>query len=92
MGITAIAIYEFVPILPSFADGSIAHFALSYEPTEDNELPLREGERIIEIEAPSEEWWQGKNEQGQVGLFPGKFIHFDVLGDWVTQRPFSELR
>ena len=45
----------------------------SYDRAEENELSFREGDRIIEIEAASEDWWQGKDAHGNVGLFPGKF-------------------
>jgi hypothetical protein len=46
---------------------------VSYDAAEDNEITFREGERIIEIEPASEDWWMGKNEQGEIGLFPGTF-------------------
>ena len=29
----------------------------SYDAAEDNELTFREGDRIVEIEAASDEWW-----------------------------------
>lgn len=44
----------------------------SYDAAEDNEITFREGEVITEIEPASEDWWQGKNPRGEVGLFPGK--------------------
>lgn len=44
----------------------------SYDAAEDNELSFRAGDRIIEIEAASEDWWQGKDKDGLVGLFPGE--------------------
>lgn len=43
----------------------------SYDAAEDNELTFREGDRIVEIEAVSEDWWQGRDQHGNVGLFPG---------------------
>ena len=46
-------------------------FRGSYEASEDNELSFREGDRIVEIEAASDDWWQGKDVHGNVGLFPG---------------------
>jgi drebrin-like protein len=46
----------------------------SYEAAEDNELSFREGDRIVEIEAASDEWWQGKDAHGNVGLFPGAYL------------------
>jgi hypothetical protein len=38
---------------------------------EDNEISFVEGDTITEIEPASEDWWQGKNKHGAVGLFPG---------------------
>jgi hypothetical protein len=43
----------------------------SYEAAEENELSFHEGEYIYEIEAASDDWWQGKDVQGNAGLFPG---------------------
>ena len=45
---------------------------LSYDRAEENELSFREGDRITEIEAASEDWWQGKDKDGNIGLFPGQ--------------------
>jgi hypothetical protein len=53
-------------VLPMF----ISHY--SYDAAEDNEITFREGELITEIEPASEDWWQGKNPRGEVGLFPGE--------------------
>ena len=44
----------------------------SYDAAEDNEISFREGDRIIEIEPASEDWWQGKDKHGNTGLFPGE--------------------
>ena len=46
----------------------------SYEAAEENEVSFLEGERIVEIEAVSDDWWQGKTADGRVGLFPGMFL------------------
>ena len=43
----------------------------SYDAAEDNELSFREGDRITEIEAVSDDWWSGRDQHGNVGLFPG---------------------
>ena len=45
---------------------------ISYDRAEENELSFKEGDRITEIEAASEDWWQGKDSDGNIGLFPGK--------------------
>lgn len=51
----------------------------SYDAAEDNELSFREGDRIVEIEAVSDEWWQGKDAHGNAGLFPGVYRVLHVL-------------
>jgi len=52
----------------------------SYDAAEENEISFREGERIVEIEAMSDDWWQGKMVDGSVGLFPGMFLLIVDLG------------
>jgi hypothetical protein len=44
----------------------------SYDAAEDNEISFAEGDLIVEIEAASDDWWQGKDRAGNVGLFPGE--------------------
>jgi hypothetical protein len=51
-----------------FTDGCLH----SYEAAEENEVSFVEGELITNIEAPSDDWWSGRNPRGEVGLFPGK--------------------
>lgn len=42
-----------------------------YEAAEDNELTFAEGDKIVDVEFASDEWWQGTNERtGEQGLFP----------------------
>ena len=45
-------------------------YTSSYEAAEDNEISFVVGDRITEIEPASEDWWQGKDKHGNVGLFP----------------------
>lgn len=45
-----------------------------YEKAEENELELRDGERIVNIDMVDEDWWMGQNEQGEVGLFPANYV------------------
>lgn len=47
----------------------------SYDAAEDNEISFVDGELITHIEAPSDDWWSGRNPRGEVGLFPGKRIY-----------------
>ena len=47
---------------------------ISYEAAEDNEISFSEGDRIIQIEAVLEEWWEGTLADGRRGLFPGESL------------------
>jgi len=57
----------------------------SYDAAEENEISFQEGERIVEIEAVSDDWWEGKMANGRVGLFPGMFLLISAL------NPFTEV-
>ena len=56
----------------------------SYEAAEDNEISFVVGDRITEIEPASEDWWQGKDKHGNVGLFPGEFFFFFSLAERIV--------
>lgn len=46
-----------------------------YEMDEDNEITLAEGDQIVDIEFPSEDWWSGTNARtGATGLFPANYV------------------
>ncbi|KZP18119.1 SH3-domain-containing protein [Athelia psychrophila] len=45
-----------------------------YQATEENELSFAEDDRIIGIEIASDEWWQGMDQHGNVGLFPANYV------------------
>ncbi|TKA31778.1 hypothetical protein B0A50_01857 [Salinomyces thailandicus] len=45
-----------------------------YEKAEENELELREGERVSGIEMVDEDWWMGANARGETGLFPSNYV------------------
>ena len=45
-----------------------------YEKAEDNEIELREGEYVTNIEMVDEDWWMGQNSQGETGLFPSNYV------------------
>lgn len=44
-----------------------------FDATEDEELAFKEGDILI-IEATHENWFEGRNEKGQMGLFPSTFV------------------
>lgn len=45
-----------------------------YEKAEDNEVELREGEYVTDIEMVDKDWWLGVNARGERGLFPGNYV------------------
>ncbi|KAJ5112087.1 hypothetical protein N7532_000132 [Penicillium argentinense] len=62
------------------AEGGIrAQVQFDYEKAEDNEIELREGEIVTEIDMVDEDWWLGVNARGERGLFPGNYV--EVLQD-----------
>lgn len=59
------------------ADNSGGHEAIAqydYEKAEENELELREGERVFNIDMVDEDWWMGENSRGEKGLFPSNYV------------------
>lgn len=60
--------------LPSSTDSIQAIVQYDYEKAEDNEIQLREGELVTDIEMVDEDWWLGVNAQGERGLFPSNYV------------------
>jgi hypothetical protein len=56
-----------------------------YEKAEDNELELRDGERITNIDMVDEDWWMGQNSRGEVGLFPANYVELVPDGPGAAQ-------
>ena len=54
--------------------GKRALVQYDYEKAEDNELELKEGELVSNIEMVDENWWMGQNPQGETGLFPSNYV------------------
>ncbi|KAI1460494.1 hypothetical protein F4805DRAFT_417691 [Annulohypoxylon moriforme] len=54
--------------------GKRALIQYDYEKAEDNELELREGEFVTNIEMVDDDWWMGTNSQGETGLFPSNYV------------------
>ncbi|KAJ1968439.1 actin binding protein, partial [Dimargaris verticillata] len=55
---------------PSSGQNAVAVY--DFDPTEENELGFKEGDLIQNIEFVADDWWQGTNAAGHIGLFPGK--------------------
>ena len=54
--------------------GKRALVIYDYEIAEDNELPLKEGEYITNIDMVDTDWWMGQNSRGETGLFPNTYV------------------
>lgn len=54
--------------------GERALVQYDYEKAEDNELELKEGEYVTNIEQVDEDWWMGQNPRGESGLFPSNYV------------------
>ena len=69
------------------ADSGVIHAVAQYdyEKAEENELELREGERVTNIEMVDEDWWMGQNSKGETGLFPSNYV--EVVEDQAAGGP-----
>lgn len=54
--------------------GLRAAVQFDYDKAEDNEIDLREGEVVTEIDMVDEDWWLGVNTKGERGLFPANYV------------------
>ncbi|KAJ5622802.1 hypothetical protein N7490_011407 [Penicillium lividum] len=61
-----------------------------YEKAEDNEIELREGEYVTDIEMVDDDWWLGVNAQGERGLFPGNYVEI-LEGDDVAPTTHDQV-
>lgn len=55
---------------------------------EANEIPLMEGELIVEIIQIDEGWWEGTNSQGQRGFFPANYVE---VRDTQQSQPIAQV-
>ncbi|PTU23758.1 hypothetical protein P175DRAFT_04642 [Aspergillus ochraceoroseus IBT 24754] len=70
------------------ADGIKALVQYEYEKAEDNEIDLREGEYVTEIEMVDKDWWLGLNTRGERGLFPSNYV--ELVKDDPHSHPESD--
>lgn len=54
--------------------GKRALVQFDYDKAEDNEIDLREGEHITNIDMVDADWWMGQNSRGEAGLFPSNYV------------------
>ena len=70
--------HEAVASAPAATQGGVggerAKAEYDYEAAEDNEVSLREGEIVSNIEKIDPDWWVVTNEKGQSGLVPANYL------------------
>ncbi len=66
--------------------GKRALVQYDYEKAEDNELELKEGEYVSNIEMVDDDWWMGENPRGETGLFPSNYVEL-VEGNAQASEP-----
>ncbi|KAL8842712.1 MAG: hypothetical protein Q9170_000368 [Blastenia crenularia] len=54
--------------------GKRALVQFDYDKAEDNEIDLREGEYVTNIDMVDNDWWMGENASSDVGLFPSNYV------------------
>lgn len=73
----------------SSGGGQRALVQYDYEKAEENELELREGEYVTDIDMVDEDWWMGRNPRGETGLFPANYVEV-VAGEHAAASPTAE--
>ncbi|OKL58508.1 hypothetical protein UA08_06268 [Talaromyces atroroseus] len=61
-----------------------------YEKAEDNEIELKEGEYVTDIEMVDPDWWLGVNVHGERGLFPSNYVEVVEQESEVAQHEASQ--
>ncbi|KAH8883971.1 hypothetical protein GQ53DRAFT_407076 [Thozetella sp. PMI_491] len=79
---------EDVPPAAAAASGKRAVVQYDYEKAEDNEIELREGEYVTNIEMVDDDWWMGTNTQGESGLFPSNYV--EIVDDDAGAAPAAQ--
>jgi hypothetical protein len=59
-----------------------------YEKAEANEIELKEGEYVTDIEMVDQDWWLGVNAGGERGLFPSNYV--EIVEDRSSHNPGHE--
>jgi len=76
----------------STGNGEYAIVTYDYEPGEDNEIALVEGEIIKNIVQIDEGWWQGENSKGEVGLFPSNYVELKASDSAAAPAPIENTK
>jgi len=73
--------------------GKRAVVQYDYERAEDNEIDLKEGDYVTDIDMVDEDWWMGTNSAGQAGLFPSNYVELvDEQESAPMEAPVSQQR
>jgi drebrin-like protein len=77
------------PVAAPVESGNVrtAIVSYDYDKDDDNEISLKEGEVVTDIEFVDADWWQGKNSAGEVGLFPSNYVELEELAPGLPTRP-----
>jgi hypothetical protein len=67
--------------------GPRAQVQYDYEKAEDNEIELREGDYVTDIEMVDQDWWVGVNARGERGLFPANYVELVEDKEPVSHEP-----
>ncbi|RMD42611.1 hypothetical protein DV735_g2504, partial [Chaetothyriales sp. CBS 134920] len=62
------------PAIAPSDSGTKARAEYDYEAAEDNEVSLREGEIVSDIQKVDPDWWLVRNEAGETGLVPSNYL------------------
>ncbi|KAJ9610567.1 actin binding protein [Cladophialophora chaetospira] len=84
---------ESAPAPSAEGGGERARAEYEYEAAEDNEVSLREGELVTDIQRIDPDWWLVKNEAGQTGLVPSNYLTVvddDEAGGAAAPPPAAE--
>lgn len=69
--------------------GKRALVQYDYDKAEDNEVELREGDYVTNIEMVDDDWWQGQNAHGETGLFPSNYVELVEDEDHASGQPIQ---
>ena len=67
----------------SASKGKTAVVQYDYDADESNEISLKEGEHVTDIDMVDDDWWMGTNAEGQSGLNPRNYVKLVEDGDTV---------
>jgi hypothetical protein len=61
-------------------EGETATALYDFDADGEDELSVKEGERLIVLEKDGDEWWKVRNEGGVEGVVPASYVEVSVMG------------